>query len=230
MVYANANTIRKTKQPGERLWGTAFTLESNKENYMLYQEPVLGELCCGKSKAKEQELRQRGEQIQTFVPIGRNDQPMFYKAVRLESRLLADTEQEAIVLFNEQVAVAQERLEDIIQNIQTRYLPVSNQTYKLTPIPGTQVTYETDDYETFIALVKPQLVMIPMPGYKTPAIVCRPKGPGIIHFREIVNAVLYNANQPDEHVEFDVQLNGQPVKIRIQADTFRQFPNFTIYR
>ena len=46
MVYARPECVRPEFAPGTRKWGTAFALDTGKTGHMLYQEPVLGELCC----------------------------------------------------------------------------------------------------------------------------------------------------------------------------------------
>lgn len=99
MIY-DARSL-KSAGPGMQVWATAYALNSGRSAVGQRVPPVQGELSAVRQDWPVGTTRASGgKPIKYFVPYGKNGGLMWSKAVRLESRMYADTEDEAIMLYN----------------------------------------------------------------------------------------------------------------------------------
>lgn len=99
MIYRNYNEIKNIK-PGTKLWACAYKFDNNKITMGLISKPVYG-MARGYGWDYE-EVTEEESYASFFVPFKRNSEIEFAKskAVRIDSRMYADTYEECVELFN----------------------------------------------------------------------------------------------------------------------------------
>ena len=99
MIY-DARSL-KSAAPGMRVWATAYALNGDRTAVSQRVPPVQGELSAVRRDWPGRTSRASGgKPVKYFVPYGKTGRPMWSKAVRLESRMYADTEDEAVMLYD----------------------------------------------------------------------------------------------------------------------------------
>lgn len=101
MIYDFITLRRAGAKPGDRIWAVAYALNKEKTKAGQCVRPVFGELSdVGKACSINTHDRTKKTPVNYFVPHGKNGTPVFSKAVKLYTRMYADTEHEAAVLFD----------------------------------------------------------------------------------------------------------------------------------
>lgn len=99
MIY-DARSL-KSAAPGMRVWATAYALNNGRTAVGQRIPPVQGELSAVRQDWPAGTAHvSGGKPIKYFVPYGKNGKLTWSKAVRLESRMYADTEDEAVMLYD----------------------------------------------------------------------------------------------------------------------------------
>lgn len=137
MIYDASSLRRKNVQPGKRLWAVAY--ETNRENTRVNQfvKPVFGELTTTNDKLTASQAHTG--RIEYFVPCGKNDRLCFSKAAKISTRVYADTEHEARMLFN--ILVQKQ-----IQELRHTAALMESDLLQETPVPNNM----TDDFLTHV--------------------------------------------------------------------------------
>lgn len=99
MIYRNCNEIRKIK-PGTKLWACAYEFNNDKITMGLISKPVYG-MARGYGWNYE-EVTEEERYASFYVPFRSGSETEFAKskAVRISSRVYADTYEECVDLFN----------------------------------------------------------------------------------------------------------------------------------
>ena len=165
MVYTSSAAVNDTFLPGAAVWASAFTLKHGKDGAMYYTAPVRGELCCDCRESSDRAAREAGDRtVRYFVPYKKNGGLAWSRAVSVDARMYADTEQEAAALFNAQVDRSVDWFERRVKEIRAYRLPDAG----LPPMPPMAYstdgvgTYPADNYLIFSAYVMPFLKYRPV--------------------------------------------------------------------
>lgn len=99
MIYRNYKEIKNIK-PGTKLWACAYQFDNNKITMGLISKPVYG-MARGYGWDYE-EVNEEKSYASFFVPFKSGSEMEFVKsrAVRISSRVYADTYEECVELFN----------------------------------------------------------------------------------------------------------------------------------
>lgn len=99
MIYRNYKEIKNIK-PGTKLWACAYQFDNNKITMGLISKPVYG-MARGYGWDYE-EVNEEKSYASFFVPFKSGSEMEFAKsrAVRISSRVYADTYEECVELFN----------------------------------------------------------------------------------------------------------------------------------
>lgn len=99
MIYRNYNEIRNIK-PGTKLWACAYEFDNNKITMGLISKPIYG-MTKGYGWDYEK-VTEEESYASFFVPFRSGSETEFakLKAVRIYSRVYADTYEECVELFN----------------------------------------------------------------------------------------------------------------------------------
>lgn len=113
MKITTSNDLNKTRfcsmdyklkdagfKAGDELWATAYSLNNPKDTKALKCTPIKGVLSMSNKKV---ELSDNGYCPRYFIPYNKNGEPMFSRAVQVQSRVYATTQEEATELYNEAV-------------------------------------------------------------------------------------------------------------------------------
>lgn len=106
MLYKTYDSVNNNFKPETTVWATAFEEARTKEALTSYCKPTKGILVCGKSlKEHENEISDAykystNATITHFVPFKKDGTPAWSKAVSIDSRVIADTEDEAKTFYN----------------------------------------------------------------------------------------------------------------------------------
>ena len=162
MVYVDCpkQALNRKFRPGQVIWACAFWLDSKKTGKRCYSPPVKGELCSGNTEAWEQADRADGKRhvIQYFVPYAKSGKLSFSKAVNIEARMYADTEHEAVTLFNQKIDQLAQWFRAQADDIETHAVPEHD--LELPPHVRTETgahAFMFDDYSLFLCYVHPYL-------------------------------------------------------------------------
>lgn len=108
-------------KPGDTVWGSAFAYNRTGNGLAAHQTPILGILA-----ATQYEItRANGySTIRYFVPLAADRKtPAWSRAVDILSRDIADTEQEAIEMYNEHVNARLKVLQAMTEKCASYLLP-----------------------------------------------------------------------------------------------------------
>lgn len=112
---------------GDKVWGYHYRHSENKEGVVLKQVPVFGVITAGDTEAyhnrmleiMEKENISRNKFAQFFTPFKKNGKGLAWsKSVRFNSRKYAETEEDAIKLYNDLIRQAIKWHQDEILRLQ----------------------------------------------------------------------------------------------------------------
>ena len=122
MTY-HYSEIMKSFKAGDRIWACAFKLTEDVEGNILKCSPIYGEFCVTNKAKIEAEVRKTKDRPLYFVPFGSKGNLVWSRAVQVSSRRYADTEEECIALYNEEIQYYVEFFENRIKMVKAEILP-----------------------------------------------------------------------------------------------------------
>lgn len=163
MVYTHEWDVRKKFIATDEIWACAYVPNARRRTAMYYAKPVLGVLLAGKNRDfHERALRAHDMTPRAFAPYGKNNKILWSKAVDLSARMYADTEAEAVELFDRSVGLEIDAIKRELARAESELIHPDIKSMSVPDVPLTVTadgrTYKlVDDYVTFRRRIEPFL-------------------------------------------------------------------------
>lgn len=111
-------------RPGSEIWACNYKTTEDKEGLRYIQLPIKGMVACAKNQELHEKLMKSEEpDLRYFVPFKKNGKGLAWsKAVELDSRLYATTEEDSKEMYNEEIEYYIHKWEKEIEDLKAKLL------------------------------------------------------------------------------------------------------------
>ena len=235
MVYTHEWNIRKKFIATDRIWACAYVPNARRRTAMYYAKPVLGVLLAGKNKGfHERALRAHDMTPRAFAPYGKNNKILWSKAVDLGARMYADTEAEAIELFDRNVGLEIDAIKRELARAEAELIRPNTEAVSVPETPVTvaengQAYKITEDYVAFRHRIEPFLKY--REGFRPDelALYTAEWHPGQ-KARSVENAEPVTLPSGDDALLFHIERPGGDIEdYAVPQETLQGFPGFSVW-